>query len=224
MKTQEVIFYFDDSGVLHPKAKERYFVYAGYVFLSKNQKKRANLRYLRALKSQFPHTKHEIKGCNLKHKQKCRLNAILEGFESLSCTIDKRHVYEPILANKLSIRRYKDYCVKRMIKAKLVELIHRGYISPDLPISISIKIDKQPSTTNGFYNLRDSVFRELSCGISSFVPLFHKKVKVSVTYCDSRYHPLIQASDLLANSLYHYQNTGDLPTFNPSLHTAVTFP
>ena len=224
METQEVIFYFDDSGVLHPSSKDRYFVYAGYVFLSEAARKKAKYKYLRAIRSRFPRIRYELKACRLNLSQKRYLNAVLQGSESLSCLIDKEHVYANILRDSLSIRRYKDYCVKRAIKEKLKQLIRRGKINPNSPLKIRIFIDNQPKTTNGFYRLKESVERELNSGMNNLPPLFHATVTVVLEYCDSRQHPLIQASDLLANSLHAYYNFDKPPTFDPTLHTIIFFP
>ena len=45
---QEVYMFFDDSGVLHRNAPNRYFVYAGYAFVGRGNRDRARNRYKKA--------------------------------------------------------------------------------------------------------------------------------------------------------------------------------
>lgn len=48
--SQEVIFFFDDSGVLHKNEKSGYFVYAGWVFTNRNDLNSARRKYINAVK------------------------------------------------------------------------------------------------------------------------------------------------------------------------------
>lgn len=48
---QEVFIYLDDSGVLHKNEPNRFFAYAGYVFLSQKEKDRALAKYRAAVKN-----------------------------------------------------------------------------------------------------------------------------------------------------------------------------
>ena len=42
---QHLYYYFDDSGVLHNNSKEEYFVYAGYVFIGRENRDKASRKY-----------------------------------------------------------------------------------------------------------------------------------------------------------------------------------
>lgn len=48
--SQEVIFFFDDSGVLHRNEPSGYFIYAGYVFTDRTELESARRKYIHANK------------------------------------------------------------------------------------------------------------------------------------------------------------------------------
>lgn len=231
---QNVYFFFDDSGVLHRKEQSGFFVYAGFVFTSREELDGAKRKYINAnrkIKSSLGVDKNtELKASMLvpKHKR-ALLNSILE-YQSLSATVDIRRVYDYILNDKKSICRYKDYVLKRSIKRKLQELIRIGEIDQNRDIHLQISIDEQLTATNGYYDLRDSISEELQHGIINFdygivhPNLFNCHVKVDIRYCESKNNFLIQASDIIANRIWT-----SYCVQNPSLrrlpnHTALTFP
>lgn len=165
--SQKVIFFFDDSGVLHKNEKSGYFVYAGYVFTDRNTLESAKRKYINAnkkLKEKLRRT-DELKAANLEPKHKRALYNSIREYDSVDVVIDISRVYDHILSNKKSICRYKDYALKRCVKKKLNELIASGVISKDKDIKISIYMDEQLTATNGYYDLRDSIKEELQYGI-----------------------------------------------------------
>lgn len=212
--SQEIFIYLDDSGVLHKNSKEQFFIYAGFVFLSKKEKDRALAIYKSAVKKIQNNTNKEIKAYGTKNKNKRFLVSQLSYCESFSCIVDKQKIYDSILDNKKSIHRYKDYCIKRAAKAKIANMINRKIIDPAKPTVLRFFIDNQPTSTDGIYNLRESIKEELKNGIANFdygikhAPLFTGDLDVQTKFCDSSTHPLIQASDILANNIftkYNYQ-------------------
>lgn len=70
--SQEVIFFFDDSGVLHKHEPSGYFVYAGYVFTNRQELEIAKRRYINANKKlkQALGRADELKAANLSAKHK----------------------------------------------------------------------------------------------------------------------------------------------------------
>jgi len=208
---QHVYFYFDDSGVLHPNAPERYFVYAGYVFIGKESKDDAIRKYRAVCQKIRDEIKSdgEIKAFGLSNRNKNRLYQILAKEESVGLTVDIEHVYSSILDNKKSIHRYKDYVLKMLVKEKLKELIFEQKINPNGSVALHIFVDEQPTSTDGFYKLRDTIYEEVKVGITNFqynkrhAPLFNSSVKCDVTFVDSSKYPLVQASDILANRIWN---------------------
>ena len=230
---QEIFFYLDDSGVLHKNAEERYFVYAGYVFMSKKEKDSALAKYrwaVRQLRKNDVERDGEIKAFRAKVKSKRFLVSQLKDFESLSCIVDKSRVYDSILGAKRSIHRYKDYCIKRAAKAKLEDLICRGIIDPTLTTKVRFFIDNQPTSTDGIYNLKESIREELKNGIANFdygsmyPPIFMGELEICTTFCDSRRHYLIQASDILANNIFIRKNYNAEVFHKQKHHTEILLP
>lgn len=227
---QEVLIYLDDSGVLHTNATGRFFVYAGYLFLSSKDKDFALAKYRAAVNRVRKRPDCEIKAHLTKGKTKRYLNSQLFNYESLSCLVDKTRVYPSILNAKRSIHRYKDYCIKRITKAKLIDLIRRGLLDPRLDTNIHLFIDNQPNATNGLYTLRESIFEELRHGIANFdygiqyPPLFSGYLMVETIFCDSRHNYLIQASDFLANSIFASVNYTHDFSPNQHYHTQIVLP
>lgn len=115
-------------------------------------------------------------------------------------------------------------------KRKLQDLIHLGMLNTDDDIHLFINIDEQPTATNGYYDLRDSIVEELQHGIISFnygithEKVFNGQVKVDIQYCESKHNFLIQASDILANRIWSSYQNGKPERRRLSNHTALTFP
>ena len=227
---QEIYFYLDDSGVLHPNSREQFFVYAGYIFLSHKEKDHALCSYRKASRKVNPTPESELKAHGAKGKTKRYLNSILKDYESLSCVVDKHRVYTNIIKDKKSIHRYKDYCLKRVAKAKLLEMISRKVIDPCIPTTLRFFIDNQPTSTDGIYNLRESIHEEFASGIQNFdygvfhEPIFHNELIVTTNFCDSRKQPLIQAADILANSIFVQRNYKHNIQHNHQNHTEILLP
>lgn len=208
--SQEVIFFFDDSGVLHKHEPSGYFVYAGYVFTNRQELEIAKRRYINAnkkLKQALGRT-DELKAANLSAKHKRALFNSVRKYDSVAVAVNISRVYDYILADKKSICRYKDYVLKRCVKSQLEKLIADNHISRDEDITISIYIDEQLTATNGYYDLRDSIMEELQHGIMNFdygithPHVFNSNVSVKIQYCDSSRNYMIQASDILANRIW----------------------
>lgn len=227
---QEVYIYLDDSGVLHRNAREQYFVYAGYVFTSVAEKDRALITYYDLLRSVRKKPKKELKASRATAAAKGYFVRQMEQFESLSCVIDKTLVYDTIMDSVESIHRFKDYCIKIMIKAKLLDLIKRQIINPKLKTLIHLAIDNQPTNTDGRYGLGEGILSEFSAGTLNFrtgnyiMPIFHNELRVATELCDSKQNYLIQAADFQANSIFSDQNYHQLLKHKYRHHTQVALP
>lgn len=230
--SQEVIFFFDDSGILHKHEPSGYFVYAGYVFTNRKILNSAKRKYIHANKKikQSTGRTDELKAANITANQKRSLFNVVKEYDSVSAVVNIEKVYDYILNNKKSICRYKDYVLKRCVKSKLQELINNGIISQFEDIIINIYIDEQLTATNGYYDLRDSIMEELKYGIMNFdygvmhSRLFDSEVTVNIEYCDSSFNYMIQASDILANRIWgsYRMDKKQLRLINN--HLGLTFP
>ncbi|HVX01186.1 MAG TPA: DUF3800 domain-containing protein [Candidatus Babeliaceae bacterium] len=208
---QIINIFLDDSGVFVGGQADTYFIYAGYVFIGKDEKDDARRQYRTlsdAIRKSLGRT-GELKAQHLtgtKHKRS--LVTVLKNYESLACVVHLPSVRQSIMGNKLSIHRYKDYALKIAIKRKLQALIGAGRIDPALETELNIFIDEQHTSTNGFYSLRESIREEFVNGIHNldygtfYPPLFTGGATITVQFCDSSSNYLIQASDCLANRMY----------------------
>lgn len=230
--TQEVIFFFDDSGVLHKNEPSGYFVYAGYVFTSREEFESAKRKYINAnkkIKGKLGRT-DELKAANLQARHKRSLYNAVRSYSSVAVVVEISKVYDYILNNKKSICRYKDYVLKRCVKEKLKALIEAGAIDRDKDIAISVYIDEQLTATNGYYDLRDSIKEELQHGIINFdygityPKVFDSNVTVNIHYCDSSTNYLIQASDILANRIWTSYRTRNEKLRSKDDQIILTFP
>ncbi|MBO1308673.1 DUF3800 domain-containing protein [Enterococcus sp. 669A] len=207
---QEVFLFFDDSGVLHKNAPNRFFIYAGLIFVGKDAKENAKRRYCGVVKriKSNKNLEGELKASLLKPSDKYDLYRVLKDEQSMGLTVDISKVHQSILKEKNSIHRFKDYALKRLVKAKMEELIAKGLLDANEDVRINICVDEQATATNGYYNFRDSVYEELKNGIINYnyetfhQPIFFGNVEISVSYCDSKHNYLVQASDILANRLW----------------------
>lgn len=231
--SKTVYFFFDDSGVLHPTEDSGYFIYAGYVFLSREDLDKAKRKYINAnrkIKTATGMT-GELKACFLSANQKRSLINVMKEFDSISLAVKINSLYPHIVSDKKSICRYKDYVLKRCIKSELIELIRTGRLSKTEDIRLEINIDEQLTATNGYYSLRDSVYEELKHGIMNFdygiqhKSVFEGNVEVEIRYCESKNNYMIQASDILANRVWtSYRVNNSYLRNNLSNHRHLTFP
>lgn len=230
--SQEVIFFFDDSGVLHKNEASGYFVYAGYVFADRENLNSARHKYVNANKKLKKALKRndELKAATLEVKQKRSLYNSVKEYDSVAVVVDISRLYDYVLADKKSICRYKDYILKRCIKSKLKKMVTDGVLSKDEDITISIYIDEQLTATNGYYDLRDSIKEELQHGILNFdygvrhPHVFEANVEVIIHYCDSSANYMIQASDILANRIWTSYRTNNQKLRAKVNQTILTFP
>lgn len=230
--TKQVFFFFDDSGVLHKNEQSGYFVYAGYVFSSRDDLDSAKREYIHANQEIKKATglSGELKAARLKAKHKRSLFNSVKKYESLSAVVNISRLYDHILAEKKSICRYKDYILKLCIKNKLLELISKGVLNDSDDVDIFVYIDEQLTATNGYYDLRDSIREELQHGIANWdygvihPKVFNGTVKVFIEYCESKNNYLIQASDIIANRIWTSYRINNPQLRQIPNHKALTFP
>ena len=230
---RDIYVYIDDSGVLSDHSKNEFFIFAGYIFLSEEEKNSAKREY-RSLnhnlqnKLNLRHT--ELKASILDKKYKESLFKIMKRYESMSVSVDMDSLYHIILESKNSIFRYKDFALKLMIKNKILDLIRRGDIDPYEDTNIFIFIDEQNIKRHGVYTLQDNLLEELKSGIINYnyeshtKPIFFGELSVEVEYCDSKSNYLIQASDILANRYYYIYNKKAFELIKQNNHYHLSLP
>lgn len=220
IKFTDIYFFIDDSGVLDYAKNEKFFLYCGYMIIG-NKSKDNLLRKYNSIRDEIAlqySNEHEIKGrifdktIGKELRDQLRLYKVMKSpfCYSLILEIKNQSVYDKILADKKSKTRYKNFALKMMIKSALKKALKDGAIEDD-ELHIKILIDEEGQSTNGVYNLEESVKSELFHGIHNFdygnfyEPVFHcPRSSVKVNYCSSELVRPVQTADILANLCYFF--------------------
>ncbi len=204
--------YVDESGVLSRNAQEDFFLYAGIVFYDNKVKNKIKRKYL-TIEKRITKSKEagfEAKGSNLKIKHKNSLYRIVKNQTTFVVETKISNIESKILDDKRSIQRFKDYMLCRIVKEVLRELISSGIIAKDEIINVNLQVDQQNVSSNGKYDLQETIRTELFIGKYTnrgnyLPPVFSCKGNVKVTYQDSKYSTLIRAADIIANRKFYYK-------------------
>lgn len=213
----DLYVYSDESGVFDVE-HNRYFVFGGLVFLSKEDKENFNRKYLHAerclrQKEEYKDLK-EIKASVLKPEDRQKLYRSTNRCYRFGVVVDEKKLLKTIFADKKSKQRYLDYAFKIGLKRCLERLIEETKIQADQVEIIHIVVDEHTTATNGIYELREAILQEFKGGTYNytwdrfFPPLFPKMKDVTVDYVDSSKKPLVRAADIIANKLYFHVTRG----------------
>lgn len=207
-----IFIYSDESGVFD-KYHNDYFVFAGLVFLSKEEKDNAIRLYRNAENtiriSKNLNSSQELKACFLENKDKYKLFRSLNGFYKFGVVVEQKRIYDKIFNHKKTKQRYLDYAYKIAVKNCLKTLIAKDIITPTEHHNLYFYIDEHSTATNGRYELQQSLEEEFKIGTINFDynifynPIFPNLDTLSLKFCDSKVMPLIRASDIIANNLYY---------------------
>jgi len=207
-----IFVYSDESGVLD-KSHNKIFVFGGLVFLSKDDRDVATRKYSAAERI----VRHignygrdiEIKASTISAKEKRKLYRSLNGFYKFGVVVEQSRVLDSIMADKKSKQRYLDYVFKIGVKRLLEELIRLGRIAPCEVENMYFYVDEHSTSTNGLYELRESLEEEFKRGMHSrnyttfFPPLFPRAQSVELNFCNSSTVILVRAADIVANRIFH---------------------
>lgn len=209
MCKQIIFIALDDSGKL--SLKEKVMVYGGIIFLDNSEKNtfiKEYQNYLNMINDKY--NNKELKSFIIKEKDRNNIIDILNFYHTFSVTIINKNIYKNILENKKSKGRFLDYAIKIIIKNTLLNLIKKDLINPNVNTNIIINIDEQNYKSNGFYNLEESIKKELKLGMSNiqnlnyYKPLFNSNLELTINFLDSSLHYDIQASDIIAGTIRKY--------------------
>ena len=126
--------------------------------------------------------------------------------------INNHNIYPSIINSKPSRGRYIDYAQKRIIKEIILYSIRNKKIDASKPLYLYIKSDECSSKSNGYYNLKESIYEELVNGIINFdYSIIHKPILTSGLTIDYRtynsaYNYGIQSADFIAHYLHGKYN------------------
>lgn len=213
-----IFVYSDESGVLD-KTHNKVFVFGGLVFLSKDEKDIASRKYIHA-ENTVRHSGNydkaiEIKAASVSPKEKGKLYRSLNAFYKFGVIVDQPRVLDSIMADKKSKQRFLDYALKIGIKKLLQKLISQNIINPQEVDNMYVFVDEHSTSTNGLYELRESLEEEFKRGMYTrnftylFPPLFPNANTIDLRFCNSSTTTLVRAADIIANRIYHKALNGE---------------
>lgn len=214
----ELYIFIDDSGKLNKN--ENSCIFGGLFFYS-------SYDYMNFI-NKYKHIINEIK-CKYCHydPRDCLKNCIeIKGITKIS-TSDKRRIfnllkkqynfgifiknnkiYNFIINDKASRGRYLDYAQKRIIKEIIIYSIKMEKINPNSNLKIYIKSDEAKTKSNGYYNLKNSIYEELVNGIINYdyskiyKPLIKGKLFLNYKFYNSKTNYGIQSADMISHYLH----------------------
>ena len=88
-----------------------------------------------------------------------------------------------------------------VIKSIIKEMLKLGVIKDTDDIKLIINIDNEDVSTNGIYDLKNSIYKDLRVGVNGFPRVLKGNLEVEVHYRDSKLNYDVQAADILAGTL-----------------------
>lgn len=209
-----IFVYSDESGVFDKK-HNKYFIYGGLIFLSKDEKDTASRLYKNAEKilrnEKYKNLKNfELKACKINNKEKSQLYRSLNKFIKFSIIIEQDKVLDRIFTSKKDKQRYLDYAYKVGLKKIFKILIGAKKIDPKKVEYIHFYVDEHTTATNGKYELEEALENEFKNGTYNcsydhyFEPIFKDIKGLEVKFCNSSNVTLIRAADIIANRVYYH--------------------
>ena len=204
--------YADESGTFDKRHNDL-FVYGGVVVPGIEVKTNVERQYSAVESSIRASTgkTDELKACYLGLKQRKMLYGVIERSPCVQfgVVVNQRNLRDETFTSKGAKQRYLDWALKMGIKKGVLEVIRRGVASKEIIDGIVVFVDEHSSTTEGKYNLSESIDEEFRVGMyNPEYGTYHEPVfspafpKIPVRYLDSRNVTLIRAADITANWIY----------------------
>lgn len=210
---ERLYVYIDESGTLD-KAHNKYFVYAGILALGKNAKNEAARQQLAlediVKKEQTIPAGNELKANRLDLKTAKRfIKLSTEKVVRFAVVVYQDCLHEYIFNTKQDKQRYLDYALKIAIKRALLNCFKCGIYKKDDIAAMDVIVDEHSSSTNGKYNLVQTINAEFRTGVwnpqwnHGYPPVFTPSFpEIKVSYVDSASVPQIRIADITANWVY----------------------
>lgn len=194
MEKVEINFFCDESGRLHSNSPTRYFVIGGY-FCLKDKSLKIKQNYTRALKK-IKEKRHmskadELKTRDMTPQEKIKLLTSLQnsdGFNGFAIVVDKQSMKRKV--EKESI--YYNYFIKLIVKDILIPKCNNSF--PDEDAFVDMLLDCRNVSVGHLKSLEDYLNSEYVFTRFSF----------AANYRDSKIDTRIQATDLIANTIYEW--------------------
>ena len=214
----EIFILMDDSGKLNNN--ENSCIFGGLFFFSNTDYINFINRYksiIDSIKCKYCYQKEEqcnndcieIKGTTkISSSHSRRLFNLIKNEYNYGVFINNKKVYTSIMNNKAARGRYSDYAQKRVIKEIILYAINNNKIDINKPLYLNIKIDDAKTKSNGYYNLKESIYEELVNGIINYdysikhKPILKNGLKIKVRNYNSKYNFGIQSADIMSHYLH----------------------
>lgn len=219
MEKVEINFLCDESGHLHSNSPTRYFVIGGY-FCLKDKSAQIRQIYKRTLKK-IKQKRHMFKADELKtrdmtQQEKIKLLTSLQnsdGFNGFAMVVDKQSMNKKV--GKESI--YYNYFIKLIVEDILVPKCNNGF--PNVDIYVDMLLDCRNVSVGHLKSLEDYLNSEYVFTRFSF----------AANYRDSKIDTRIQATDLIANTIYEWHKEPEvikdvIPYIDTNKIVVVGFP
>jgi len=219
---QNLFILIDDSGKFN--INETSCIYGGLFFYSSNDYMNFINKYKSIIKSiKCNYCKQNNINCNkncieikgttrIKPNDNRRIFNLIKKQNNFGVFINNNKIYQNIINDKPSRGRFIDYAQKRIIKDIIAYSINNHLIDNNKPVNLYIKSDECTSKSNGYYNLKDSIYEELINGIINYdyskihKPLLNNKLLIKYKTYNSKYHYGIQSADYVAHYLHSKYN------------------
>ncbi len=216
--SNEIFIVMDDSGKLNKN--ENSCIFGGLFFYSSKDYMNFINKYRSVINSiKCKYCKQNISNCNkscieikgttrMKNSDKRRIFNLIKNEYNYGVFIDNHKVYDFIMNDKASRGRFCDYAQKRIIKEIVLYSIRNKKIDPNKPVKLYIKIDESKTKSNGYYNLKDSIYEELVNGIINFdyskvhKPILSNGLTIKLKTYNSKYNLGVQSADIMSHYLH----------------------
>ncbi|MDO5377113.1 MAG: DUF3800 domain-containing protein [Clostridia bacterium] len=209
----DIFIYSDESGVFDV-CHNRYFVFGGLIFLSKEERDICARKYSKAEKDVKAGigmaTGEEAKASNITNASKGKLFRALNHQIRFGVIIEEDKIHQNIWLSKKDKQRYLDYAYKIAVKRCFENLIRQNRIDPTRVKHVHFFVDEHTTATNGRYELRESLEQEFKWGTFNYSwnvfypPIFPDVQTVTLDFCNSSKKTLVRAADIVANRIYYY--------------------
>lgn len=206
-----IFVYSDESGVFD-KVHNKYFVFGGVIFFSKEERDIAARKYLRAertIRDDSYDKDIELKACWIANREKGKLFRSLNSVSKFAIIVHEERVLDSVCSTKKNKQRFLDYVYKVGLKRYFQNLIYQGRLNPNEVEGLYIFADEHTTATSGIYELQEGIEQEFKHGTHNwewscfYPPVFTNIQHVKVEFCNSEDKTLIRAADIVANRAYY---------------------
>jgi hypothetical protein len=237
MKKNELFILMDDSGKLN--INENSCIYGGLFFYNsfdymnfinkyKSIIKKIKCKYCKQCNNNCNKKCIEIKGTSkISNEEKRWIFNLVKKENNYGVFIKNKNIYNFIMKDKASRGRYIDYAQKRIIKEIIMYSLSNNLIDANKPLKLYIKLDECSTKSNGYYNLKNSIYEELVNGIINYNysivhdPIIKNSLEVIVNIYNSKYNYGIQSADMMAHYLHSCYE--EFLIFNRDITNLISF-